>query len=150
MSEKHPEDPEAPETQKRETSPADLGDWGDQYLDRLWEDLYFRSHTAETWAASLAALVFHARHLRPEDHAELAEHIRTPFKQPRGRTANIERREEIWDQFFHFGVPPIPRHQAIEQIANKYDLSHEAAEKAYDQARKGWHPSFERRNKSGI
>lgn len=149
MSEKHPEDPEAPETPKRETSPADLGDWGDQYLERLWEDLYFRSHTAEAWAAGLAALVFHARHLRPEDHAELAEHIRTPFKRPRGRTANSERREDIWARY-HWLFPPTPRHQAIEEIATEYGLSHEAAEKAYDQARRGPHPSLERRNKSGI
>jgi hypothetical protein len=141
MPEKYPEAP------KRETSPADLGDRGDQFLQRLWDDLYWRSPTAEARASALAALVRHARHLRPEDHAELAEIIRTPFTQPRGRPADIERREQIWDKYHSvgalFGAPAIPRRQAIEQIANKYSLSHEAAEKAYDQARRGPHPDFE-------
>lgn len=139
MSEKHPEE--------RESSPATLGERGGEYLDRLWEELYLRSDTAEEWAANLAELVHHARHLRPEDHAELAKYIRTPFKRQRGRPANNTRRREIWNKYHSgsalSGAPAIPRHQAIAEIANDYGVCHEAAEKAYDQARKGPHPDFE-------
>ncbi|MBP0466215.1 hypothetical protein J5Y09_19975 [Roseomonas sp. PWR1] len=118
-----------------EVSPPDLGEWGSNYLDSLWDALHLYAETPEQFSGALAALVFHARHLRPEHHAELADLIRTPFKRPRGRSPNRSRQEEIWHRYFFLG-PRTPRTQAIDEIAADYNLSHDAAEKAYDRAKR--------------
>lgn len=84
-----PAEDDADARPKVETSPSDLGHYASHYLDGLWEELA-RAATEEAYNAHIAALVFHARHLSPRDHAELARLIQTPFKQGRGRPRNAE------------------------------------------------------------
>ena len=83
---------EAPETQAK-VSPADLGEWGSEYLTMLWEDLY-PAETVKDHRDALATLSFHARHLRPEDHAELSQWILNPFKPERGRPKRNDLRQQ--------------------------------------------------------
>jgi hypothetical protein len=83
---------EAPETPEK-VSPADLWEWGSEFLTRLWENLY-GADTVKDHRDALGALVFHARHLRPEDHAELSQWILNPFKPGRGRPKRIDLRDQ--------------------------------------------------------
>ena len=83
---------EAPETPEK-VSPADLWEWGSEFLTRLWENLY-GADTVKDHRDALGALVFHARHLRPEDHAELSQWILNPFKPERGRPKRNDLRQQ--------------------------------------------------------
>jgi hypothetical protein len=82
----------APETQAK-VSPAELWEWGSEFLTKLWENLY-GADTVKDHRDALGAHVFHARHLRPEDHAELSQWILNPFKPGRGRPKRIDLRDQ--------------------------------------------------------
>jgi len=123
-------------------SAKSLGPWGDQaVIDPAWEALD-RARTPQQFYRAAAALVFHARHLTPVEHATLAERLRTPFKLVRGGQENWERTEEIiyalgstgriaWHEWHNMS-----RQQMIAEIQAKWGLTEDAARKAYDKARR--------------
>jgi hypothetical protein len=81
----------APETHEK-VSPPNLDDFGFNYLINIWIDIS-EAKTVKQHQESIAALVFHARHLQPEDHAHLSRLILNPIKERRGRPKNHKLRE---------------------------------------------------------
>ena len=113
---------EAPETQAK-VSPADLWEWGSEYLTNLWEDLY-RADTVKDHRDALGGLVFHARHLRPEDHAELSQWILNPFKPGRGRPKRNDLRDQA-DSLLLFRSPDAPAQS--KELVSRAGISKENA-----------------------
>jgi len=112
----------APETQEK-ISPADLGEWGSEYVTNLWEHLY-GADTVKDHSDALGALVFHARHLRPEDHAELSQWIFNPFKPGRGRP----KRNDLRDQAdFLLMFPPSDAPVQSKELVSRAGISKENA-----------------------
>lgn len=119
-----------------DVSPPDLGAGGPSHLDSLWDALCL-TETPEEARGALADLVLHARHLRPEEHAELAALIRSGFKRRRGPPEKRRRQFDIYWTYIAFGGRRLlSRADAIESIAEHYNISQEAAAKAYDMAKK--------------
>ena len=96
---------EARETQEK-VSPAELWDGSSEYFNMIWQDLY-KARTVQRYRDALANLVFHARHLRPEDHAELSQWILKPVTQQRGRPKNDEL-HEMADDLYMFPIENEP------------------------------------------
>jgi hypothetical protein len=122
---------EAAETQEK-ISPADLGDWGSEYLTNLWEDLY-RADTVKDHRDALGALVFHARHPRPEDHAELSQWILNPFKPGRGRPKRNDLRDQA-DSLLLFRSPDAPVQS--KELVSRAGISKENARGALREAKR--------------
>lgn len=126
-----------------EISPPNLGEWGDQYLSQVWDNLS-DALTPEKFSTALVELVHHARHLDPLDHAILAKHVKLGlegFQRGKGRPKNELRDREIYDRYFLFQPRKRGhRERAIIEIANSYNLSIEDAKKQYDKVRKQYHP----------
>jgi hypothetical protein len=126
-----------------EISPPNLGEWGDQYLSQVWDNLS-DALTSEEFSTALAELVHHARHLDPLDHAVLAKHVKLGlegFQRGKGRPKNELRDREIYYRYFLFKHRERGhREMASDDIANRYDLSIEDAKKQYDKVRKQYFP----------
>jgi hypothetical protein len=60
-------------------------------------DLIQTGETAEEFYNAVSVLVFHARHLSPSDHAELAHLVSKPFKRKKGKPENKELKREAYD-----------------------------------------------------
>ncbi len=130
-------------------SARDLGWFGADSLEPTWEALY-EAETAAGFYRAAAILIFHARHLHPISHAELARLLQKPFKRAAHAPSKWKRHEEIVEAigkgpeapkrtggfaFFH-EWEGLPRKEVIWQIQQRYGLQHEAAAKAYSAARK--------------
>jgi hypothetical protein len=124
-----------------ETSPQDLGPYGSHFTDELWERLG-QAVTQEANLHALADLVFHARHLSPREHAELARHIRTPFKRRRGKPRNFELAEAAeWAVMIGYDPtrsrlfgPGKPRSTVVTDLARQFRTSKEVARRALREA----------------
>jgi hypothetical protein len=108
-------------------SPSSLGEWGDHYMDSLWDSLD-AAETAEKFYAVAAKLVFHARHMHPRVHAELAERLRMPFRRGRGNPGNDRLREAAeWASAFSLRPSLFhdnrPRHEVVAEIARQLGVS---------------------------
>ena len=92
-----------------ETLPQYHGEANLVEIDQAYEMLG-QAETAEHFYKAAAILIFHARHLNPVEHANLAKLIFRPFHRRAGRPASIELRAAIND--FAFGrslswaIPP--------------------------------------------
>ena len=113
-------------------SPDDLGDYADMYIDSLWENLDFASHTAEDFLHHIASLVHHARHLSPREHAQLALLIRTPFKRPRARPVNHTLDEDVANYLLFSWSNPTQSEKAkfVAELAQKHNTSKENVRRA--------------------
>lgn len=60
-------------------------------------DLIQTGETAEEFYNAVSVLVFHARHLSPSEHAELAHLVSKPFKRKQGKPENKELKREAYD-----------------------------------------------------
>jgi len=69
-------------------------------IDQAYEMLP-KAETAEEFYEALAILIFHARHLSPVEHANLARLIFRPFQRRAGRPESIELRDAI-DEFVYW------------------------------------------------
>ena len=65
-------------------------------IDQAYE-LLDKSQTSEEFYKAIAILVFHARHLRPVEHANLARLIFHPFSRRAGKPSSIELRAAVRD-----------------------------------------------------
>jgi hypothetical protein len=135
---------------KIEISPPDLGEWGDQYLSQVWDNLC-NALTAEEFSMAIVELVHHARHLDPLEHAILAKHVKTGlegFHRGRGRPKAEQRDREIWQRYFLFQPRPrTHRERSSEDIANRYNISLEDAKKQYDKVKKLYTPKKREKNR---
>ena len=113
---------EAPETQEK-VSPAELWDGSSEYFNMIWQDLY-KAQTVQRYRDALANLVFHARHLRPEDHAELSQWILKPVIQQRGRPKNDELHEAA-DELYMFPIENEP--DKSQKLVSRLGVSKENA-----------------------
>ena len=85
----------------------------------------------EVFYKAMAILIFHARHLNPVEHANLAKLIFHPFKRGSGRPKSIELRAAIDDFVFarslgwnktpsEFSSPEMERSIVTGQLAQRY------------------------------
>lgn len=116
-----------------QVSPADLGEFADTFIDSLFDDLDLASHTKDQFLKNLAALVHHARHLRPIDHAHLALLICKPFKRPRARPTNHALDEDVAHYLQFVWGPPTraEKAKAIADLAKKHCTSKENVRRAW-------------------
>ena len=84
-------------------SPEKLPQYGGQArlaeIDQAYEMLD-KADTSELFYKAVAMLVFHARHLNPIEHANLAKLISRPFQRPAGRPLSIELRVAVEEFVF--------------------------------------------------
>jgi len=89
-----------PVTRER-VSPQNLPDYfGDAALVEIaqaYENLEL-AQTEEAFCQAIAVLVFHARHLAPVEHANLARLIIRPYRRPAGRPPSIKLRAEVIEE----------------------------------------------------
>lgn len=72
-----------------ETFPDYHGGSACKEIDDAYEALEVAQEAKEFYAA-ISILVFHARHLTPRQHANLAEIVKAPFKRTLGKPKNLE------------------------------------------------------------
>jgi hypothetical protein len=99
------------------------------------------AETAEEFYNAISVLVFHARHLNPSNHAELARLISKPFKRRRGNPENIELKREADDyawacQISFFKNSQVDRRLKISELANRHKTSKAVAARAVREAEK--------------
>jgi hypothetical protein len=112
-----------------DASPDDLGPYPTFILDDGWEALD-RAVTADDHYNAIAGLVFHARHLTPQEHARLAELLRTRFRRPRGRPQNHALAEAADRAANSLVRPRLPREVQVAELARTFFTSKENARKA--------------------
>jgi hypothetical protein len=79
-----------------EKLPSYLGDSPCAEVDAAYDALELEPTTAEFYRA-IGVLVFHARHLLPHQHADLARIVATPYVRPAGKPANVKLRQAAED-----------------------------------------------------
>jgi len=81
------------------TLPEYLGDGPAGEIDDAYE-VIFSGKPPEDFYRAIATLVFHARHLRPHQHAELASRLAKPYRRRAGKPINFTLRKRIEDWLF--------------------------------------------------
>lgn len=122
-------------------SPETLGDWGkENYIEPLYEALE-EGNTNFHPLEIIAGLVFHARHLHPIEHANLARFLLGMTKPQSGRKTDFARQRFIYEAIENNTYKsPIIAHELrglnrkdmIAAISVKFGMNHDAAEKAFD------------------
>ena len=123
---------------KTKISPESLGDYGvEGTIDPVW-DYIDHVDSLKEFHRYVAFLVFHARHLPPAAHANIAHMLLNPFKGSQGHPANTHLRQLIIEEISAGRIGNIWRNlnrsQRICEVMKMSGLDKLAAESAYDGA----------------
>jgi hypothetical protein len=96
-------------------------------IEAAFEKLYDRP-SPEEFYESISLLIFHARHLRPFEHAHLAKLIRSPYKRNSGKPMNVELHKAVKEYLFAkslglFKNAVEPRHIFVGKTAQRLAIS---------------------------
>jgi hypothetical protein len=126
------------------TSPKALPDYrgeGPSFeIDEAY-DAMLSSETAEEFYNAVSFLVFHARHLRPEQHAQIALILAKPFKRPRGKPRDRAFDKEIDDYVWRsnskfFSAGEKSRNDKIIEVASARKINDEIVRRKVKSAEK--------------
>jgi len=104
-------------------------------------ELLYENRSAEEFYKAVALLVFHARHLRPDEHSKIATLIQKPYKRRRGKLENLPLNKAAYEyassQNMKWFAEPYPERQAfITKLAHKFDIDKETARRTVVKAEK--------------
>ncbi len=121
-----------------ETLPRYQGDGPCVEIDAAYQ-LLEDAKTAEDFYRAFSVLVFHARHLSPFEHANLAHRISHPFKRKQGKPENTELKREAYDyawacQISLFKNTHQARRLVISGLVDRYKTSFEIVGRAMREA----------------
>ena len=122
---------------KENISPEKLPDYSGPSslaeIDQAYE-LLDKSQTSKQFYKAIAILIFHARHLSPVEHANLARLIFHPFSRRAGNPSSIELRAAVHDFVFSrslgffkgsskFSSPEEERIMVTAELAQRFETS---------------------------
>jgi len=129
---------EGSETTSPKALPEYNGDGPSSEIDEAFEAM-LSSETAEEFYNAVSFLVFHARHLRPEHHAEIALILAKPFKRPRGKPRDRAFDKEIDDYVWRINSKFLSageksRNDKIYEIADRRGITPEIVRRKLKEA----------------
>lgn len=104
-------------------------------------ELLYENRSADEFYKAVAFLVFHARHLRPDEHSKIATLIQKPYTRRRGKLENLPLNKAACEyassqncRWFSGFYPE--RKAFITELAHKFNIDKETARRTLFEAEK--------------